>query len=184
MNAILVAEISPLSVAALVFVAVVAFMLLLRSQRYFRNARPEPLPSAQARRQASTASPTRVSPEIERWEVRMHDLARELSGRLDSKLSALEHLVNQADARAAQLQTLLDKLESHQQAASAGTQAERLVHPARTATGDTSSTAKQSTRQAEIYALADAGHTPQAIAAAVDSPVGEVELMLSLRQAR
>jgi hypothetical protein len=36
-------------------------------------------------------------------------------------------------------------------------------------------------RHAEIYTLADAGHPSAAIASRVGSPIGEVELILSLR---
>ena len=45
--------------------------------------------------------------EMLRWEVEMHETARELSGQLDSKMGALEHLIREADRAAARLEAAL-----------------------------------------------------------------------------
>lgn len=167
----LFARLEPSVVATLVFIGVISFTLLMRSQRYFRRQRPDPLPSILAKQRPAAIS--KPPADIDRWQVQMHDLARDLSAQLDSKLSALQYLVNLADERIAELQALTAALSS------TGTQAERLaqsaVHMPPT---------KPETRAAEIYALSDAGKSSQAIAALIGAPVGEVELMLGLRATR
>lgn len=177
----LLAKLEPSAVAALVFVGAVSFMLLMRSQRYFRRQRPEPLPSQRAKQAIPAAS--RPPADVERWQVDMHDLARELSAQLDSKLSALQYLVNLADERIAQLQSLTAQSSTSpgvaRKASTDATQAEPLAHSA-----SITLPTKHEARAAEIYALADAGESSQAIAAIVGAPIGEVELVLGLRSAR
>jgi hypothetical protein len=48
-------------------------------------------------------------PELVRWQVAMHELARDLKGEIDTKLSALQTLVALARQESARLQTLLDQ---------------------------------------------------------------------------
>jgi hypothetical protein len=181
MDTQLFADMTAGQVAAMVFVLVVTWMLLLRANRNMRKNRSEPLPSVQAKQQeANKTSRGATAGELERWEVRMYDLARDLSAQLDSKMSALQHLVNLADQRIAELQRLSSQTESHVVNGGLGTQAERLAQSA----GGSSdkNPMRDSSRQQQVYDLADAGHTSQSIAAIVGSPVGEVELMLGLRQ--
>ena len=47
--------------------------------------------------------------QVEHWEVRMHDLARELSAQLDSKMSALEHLIQDAERQITRLDERLGR---------------------------------------------------------------------------
>ena len=82
------------------------FILLVRSRRYFRQV---------ARHQKSLSPPNRIAPkskavssayppkEHEQWEVAMHELARDLSGQLDSKIRILEMLIREANQTAARL---------------------------------------------------------------------------------
>ncbi|MBL8830318.1 MAG: hypothetical protein JNM18_25295 [Planctomycetaceae bacterium] len=181
MNSVLIAELTPGQVAAMVFMLVVTWMLLLRASRKMRSQRAEPLPSVQAK-QHDIKSSTRgaTAGELERWEVRMYDLARDLSAQLDSKMSALQHLVNLADERIAELQRLEAHAPSSATTDGTGTQAERLTQSS-VGEGE-QGTGRVSSRQRQIYELADAGHSSHSIAAIVDLPVGEVELMLGLRQ--
>lgn len=56
------------------------------------------------------ASPTNsadASPDIARWEVHLHETARELTAQLDSKMVALQHLIRQAREEQGRLQHLL-----------------------------------------------------------------------------
>ena len=191
MNAVLIAQMSPMSVAALVFVCVVTWMLLGRASRYYRAQRSVmPVTSSTKRAPAPEPALTHAPRDHERWEVRMHDLARELSAQLDSKTSALIQLVNQAERRIAELEALLEQStsagESHVSldlTSSVGTQAEGLSIPAEVSEPAIERTSGAvTTRQAEIFNLADAGHTSRAIAERVGAPIGEVELMLGLRQ--
>lgn len=178
MNSVLIAELTPGQVAAMVFMLVVTWMLLLRASRNMRKNRSEPLPSVQAKQHdAKSSARGATAGDLERWEVRMYDLARDLSAQLDSKMSALQHLVNLADTRIAELQRLQGLTAGQATTDGAGTQAERLTH-----TSADNGSGRSPSRQRQIYELADAGHSSQSIAAIVDLPVGEVELMLGLRQ--
>ena len=113
---------------------------------------------------------------------------------MDSKISALEHLVNVAETRIAELEALTARRERLDGTAGVGTQAERLRQSPRRESAAAPTAAAQRTsadhggeraaQQTEVYALADAGHASPSIAALVGLPVGEVELMLGLRQAR
>ena len=104
----------------------------------------------------------------------MHDLYRNMKGELDSKMRALQVLIGQANEAADRLQSLLalngqrsggDVVES-----SAGKPQGQL--PASAALRE------------KIYAFADSGRSSTEIAAELGTPVGEVELVLSLRTAR
>lgn len=49
--------------------------------------------------------------EFRQWEVEMHEIARELSGQLDSKIVMLEHLIRTARQESARLEDLLQRSE-------------------------------------------------------------------------
>jgi len=115
-----------------------------------------------------------LPPEGHRWEVQMHETARDLSAQLDSKMSALQALIADADRAAARLE------------AASGGQSPEIFEPDRTQTdalppsGD-SRDAGPSPRQAEVCALADHGFDAAEIADRIGRPIGEVELILGLR---
>src|SRR5690242_11085725 len=80
-------------------------ILLVRSRRYFRQATqyqdPRPQPKAPSKAaKASTAPPK----DYEKWEVSMHELARDVSGQLDTKIRVLELLIREANEAAARLE--------------------------------------------------------------------------------
>jgi hypothetical protein len=115
--------------------------------------------------------------DVRHWEVEMRETARELCGQLDSKISIMQHLIRDARQQAERLEALLARAEHEDQApsdASNSPPAERAPsgHPASPA----------ARRHAEIYTLADAGLSSAAIASRLASPIGEVELILGLRQ--
>ena len=115
------------------------------------------------------------------WEVRMYDTARTLSGQLDSKMSrALQSLVAEADRAAARLEAALER--SGQPRPSQGHQAQSLAGADESSSDDPSpDAAPRPHRHEEIYTLADYGYEPAEIARRVGTPIGEVELILSLR---
>jgi hypothetical protein len=104
-----------------------------------------------------------------RWEVEMHDLARDISARLDSKIALLQKLLIAAEEREKHLAGLLAKA-APDAAASAGALAQVNAAPL---------VIKQD-RLGEIYRLADEGRSSCEIAQRVHSAVGDVELILSL----
>jgi anti-sigma factor RsiW len=77
--------------------ALLAFVLLRRLWR--RSSSPPPATPSEARTDARGA--------LDRYEVELHELAREVTARIDTKLALLEELIRQADARAAELRSLL-----------------------------------------------------------------------------
>lgn len=191
----------------LILVLTVVFFVLLRSRRSATSATSK-IPASRQMAHLGHASghPARPTAELQHWEVEMHELARDLSGRLDSKLSALQQLVIQADARIARLEELLGERVA------AGRNAEpepaptspafnrsnrigindptepfpmpalKLPEPPPTAAGASATGSDE--RYAAIYELSDTGLTAARIAERLGTPVGEVELILSLRRRR
>jgi len=97
---------------ALVLMAVAAAacgLLLMRTQRHFREqARRKVEPSGSPASRPGPSDGHSAPPgEAGRWEVQMHDLARELSARLDSKMGVLQHLILEADRASARLERAL-----------------------------------------------------------------------------
>ena len=194
----LFAEFTQVTLVFIAAVAVVTWILLMRSHRYFaRQQQNEPASSRWTTK--STAEEPRhhldAPQAAARWEVQMHDTARELSAQLDSKMSALQALIADADQAAARLEAALARTsgtapEADRPAARPSHQAEALKPPAAAddaaattvswndAAGDRSA---QDRRREEIYTLADYGFTPAEIARRAGSPIGEVELILGLR---
>jgi hypothetical protein len=128
----------------------------------------------------------------------MHETARQLSAQLDAKLSLLQSLSAEADRAASRLEEAIERAhptlppgsqaESLRPAAErdreafsplqdAGVELDRIAAEPAPPEG-----ADRSRRRDEIYHLADYGFAPAEIARRVGSPIGEVELTLSLRQ--
>jgi hypothetical protein len=144
------------------------------------------------------------------WEVQMHEIARELSGRLDSKMAALEQLIREADRAAARLEAAAERQIGR--VSNSSPPPEAALPPSGESSGpppvsqadalrstgagdakshfgshgDDAASARPAAdrRYDEIYTLADYGLAPAEIAHRVGSPVGEVELILSLRGKR
>ncbi|MHC4178596.1 MAG: DUF6115 domain-containing protein [Planctomycetota bacterium] len=155
--------------------ALVIGWLLLRTHRYLsrQKGKDSPLVRVPRPKQADDGHHLDAPPEVLRWEVQMHETARELSAQLDSKMRALQALIAEADRAAARLEAAAAKSpdDLRQPAPSdpqPTTQAEALKSARR--------------RQEEIYTLADYGLDAAEIARRVGSPVGEVELILGLRE--
>jgi len=138
-----------------------------------------------------------LADELAQWEVGMHETARQLSAQLDAKLSLLQSLIVEADRAAARLEDALDRAFP---SLPPGSQAESLrpvAEHARDIRYELDKAAKESNplsldadlprtddrahRREEIYRLADYGFAVDEIARRIGSPVGEVELILSLR---
>jgi len=187
-------------------VALVCAVLLFRSQRRIRRqTSSQPLPPSAWRPQAPTQSRTAnaVNPpqEAEDWQVEFHEMAREATAKLDNKIRILEHLIRDADARIARLQSVgewLDRsaqldvasnaasgLPSQSPGAEIGASRANEPHGA-TSTAPFGSGGDDFVSQpyGEIYALADAGQSSIKIASRLNRPVGEIELILGLRPKR
>ena len=145
-------------------------------------------------------------PSTAQWEVDMHETARELKAQLDSKMRALQALIAEADRAASRLEATLKTrhnkddtpssnrprsggsplfnpkggLPSMQEKKPAGLPANQ-AQALRPAPPPTALEVSPQRNRQEIYALADHGLSDSAIAQRIGMPVGEVELILSLR---
>ena len=200
---------SPATMIFMFLVLAVSFILLMRTSRYFNRPRQdEPAWSRTARPRlgGSHNHPQKMTrdsgsaSEMESWEVEMHETARELKAQLDSKMSALQALIADADRAAFRLETAMknrdipsdsqnaDDFHSFKPLKSSlskdeniwtglpSNQAEALRPAAASTSGDSTRY-----RQDEIYSLAELGLSDAAIAQKLAMPIGEVELILSLR---
>src|SRR5436189_1601645 len=96
--------------------ALAVYIVLRRSSGAGSAVRPGAIKSLLADR-AQQASSAEAPIEVLRWQVEMHDTARELKGELDSKLSALQALVLMARQESQRLEAAIKKAESLELAA-------------------------------------------------------------------
>jgi len=100
-----------LEVASLLPLAVILLGLIFlvrRSYRYFgRGRHGRGAKTAQEKRRHAVDKPV----DVLRWEVEMHETARALSAQLDSKMSALQALVQSAQQEADRLERLREQDE-------------------------------------------------------------------------
>ncbi|MBN2021253.1 MAG: hypothetical protein JW809_00525 [Pirellulales bacterium] len=97
----------PTSLALLLAgMAVLAWVLLRRSHRYFggRRLRPQWVTTPRPRSPGEAGHHLTAPTEMIQWEVEMHKTARDLMATLDNKMSALEALIQDADRAAARLE--------------------------------------------------------------------------------
>ncbi len=179
--------------------ALVIFILLVRSKRYFRQVTQYQLPAPRPARKMETPKTVSAPPrDLEKWEVQMHDLARDLMGQLDSKIRVLELLIRQADDAAARLEAAAAKTGGAPLRRIARDAIEPPAAPMPLSTNDAiSPRAPRAARNSgearkplkmtnnprfeRVYALADAGMSAPTIAKQIGTQIGEVELILSLR---
>jgi hypothetical protein len=206
---ILLADTNVPTLIALTLLAAVVGMMLFRVQRYYAR-HPSPRPSLGAPPQRDAASRARqrgAAAEMVEWEVQMHDFARQMTGQLDSKMAALEHLTREADRAAARLEAAVAAARGQQPPAPSQAAPAVPVEPPRAPTSqadalrptasddrpagdvpkDESLSVPRHSRHRlheEIYTLADYGYDAAEIARRVNSPVGEIELILGLREKR
>ena len=174
-------------------VVLMIFILMRRSWRYQRENRRSARKAAAIRPDAKPRTPLVDAPlEVLRWQVEMHDIARELKAELDSKMSALQALIRMAQQQTQQLDTAIQRAEMMGISTCRDTleTVERLgespgaLPDAMLPRIDESSVAeliKPSNQRSRVYSLHDDGHDPKSIAERMDLAVGEVELILSVR---
>lgn len=96
--------------------ALVFFLMRYWSRRYLHaSATPAASSAPLAPRRVGDVSkeqPLRHAPvEIERWQVEMHDLARDLKGELDTKIAVLQRLVIDAREAADRLEAIVERAD-------------------------------------------------------------------------
>ena len=139
--------------------------------------------------------------EVLRWQVEMHETARDLKAEIDTKLSALQALVILARRESERLEQAIRRAENADVAAPRDALAaiEGLADPAALADPDRlarvaaqmpplpgglrSDLFDDNQHQVAIARLAEQGLSPTEIARRLRLPIGEVELLLNLRSA-
>jgi hypothetical protein len=189
-----VAQSSVLQGMMLAALAAVIGWLLLRTHRQLSGGKQDAGPVVRVSRpkQGEHGHHLDAPAEVLRWEVQMHETARELSAQLDSKLRSLRVLIAEADRAAARLEAAAaSSSEEPGEAADAdsrpATQAEALRAsgmPDEAGGEGAGGALRPSARRdrEEICTLADYGMAAAEIARRVGVPVGEVELILGLRE--
>lgn len=159
---------------AAILVLIITFMIrLIRYQTRQKRAggRRDP---GRPREQDKPPLRAGAPEEIVRWEVQMQELARDLKAEIDSKAAVLSQLIREADRAARRLEAHLPREST---AAPHGPEWLDDSSSAAAPPSDQSSSVRE-----EIYMLADYGFLLEDIAGRVDMPIGEVELILQLRE--
>ena len=126
-----------------------------------------------------------VRQQMERLLVEIHDVSREMNARLDTKISVLNSLVNEADEKIRRLEKL-----SRETGRGSGSPVPAVPEPTSDAPpeprpqDDPLSEPDPGQRYAEIYALSDQGLDAHQIAQKTGQHPGEVQLILGLRSKR
>jgi hypothetical protein len=167
------------STLCLFLLAVIVVVLMFRTRVRVAAASDASKAKLPSEHEASSAER-----DLAKWEVQMHETARELSAQIDAKLSLLQSLTAEADRAAQRLEELLDRMPPLQPPAgdieASPHELDRIVNEQPST--EVAISSDRSRRREEIYQLADYGFAPAEIARRIGSPVGEVELILSLRQ--
>jgi hypothetical protein len=122
-------------------------------------------PLAKSSPKMSMAQQRSVEREMSNLLVELSEMARQITGQLDTRSAKLEALMLEADKKIAELK----RLESIHH--------EPEIKPLEPRAAPVPNDARYSA----IYSLADAGHSVQEIAQQLNRPRGEVELILALR---
>jgi hypothetical protein len=177
-------------------VALAALVLLRAARRRPGHSGANPPAAGERGRGGALAD---APPELLRWQVEMHETARDLKAELDSKLAALQALVALAREERTLLEATISRLGRDEFDQPRGTLAaiESLGDPA--ALEDSQRLAQLAARLPALPAdlaadlfdrdrqslavsrLADQGLSSESIAEHLRLPLGEVELLLSLR---
>ncbi len=180
---------------ALLAIAAVTFILFILN----RSARRRRMGLTPRRERASgevdTARVIRLKREMEQLLVELNEFAREINGQIDTRFAKLEQSIADADRRIAELQRLRgdvgdsggtdDSVLRANRDAAEGVRA-RLARARPelqvASVPDRSPKPAQSvSKEGAVYQLADGGKSPIDIARVLKCTVGEVELILNLR---
>ena len=157
--------------------------LMLRLRKRGRNPSTIASPAEQIDRQRQARG---LRGDLEQVMVEVEQLAKRFGAQLDTKSIRLEKLIEQADARIAELK----RLEAPDQDALAATQEDNGQDPIDTWTNNGSTPAPPASGESAaendmtrtVYRLADAGNDPVEIGRILGEHVGKVELILALRE--
>ena len=108
MNYFILAAIDPktLFIVGILMIGLVLLRLLLRPKRG-----PKAYESPLKNSAGAPAHMLDAPPEIARWEVQMHDTARDLMGELNTKIAIVEQLVRDANVAAERLEKAIERAD-------------------------------------------------------------------------
>ena len=167
---------------------IVIFLLLRRSRRYPGKTKEEKPATRRKLEDARQATPLLdAPPEILRWHVEMHETSRHLKAELDSKMSALQAIIRIASEEAMRLEAAISRAEQLGISPCADTLA--AIEELDVSDDSGGSRLYEShekpdeiaARRDAVYQLADQGLAANAIAKSIGAPLGDVELLMSLR---
>ena len=181
---ILLAEISQYILFA-AGLCVLIWLILRRSHGRPGRSRPdnEPLVRTPRPEKATNVGLIDAPADVARWEVAMHETARDMKAELDTKMVALQTLTRMAQAESERLEAAIAR------ARQLGLDAPRdvLERIDNFSSADplplsnSSPPALPPALREQIYTLANQGQPAATIATQTGAPLGEVELALSLR---
>ena len=178
-------------------------ILLRRYYRHFGKRKPDDRPLVRtSRRKADPQQPLMdAPPNVLRWQVEMHETARDLKAEIDTKMVALQQLIRMAGAEANRLEAAIARAERLGVGPCRDTLAElervtaevagEIRSESTAALGNLpqmppateSGNVVSGETQAQICALAESGLPPREIAEQTGHTVGDVEMVLSLKGA-
>lgn len=203
----MLAAIDATQIVMLALAIVMLTMVMLSTRRKIRRNLRGPEEGVRERYDKLKAE-RRASRDLEEIMIDLDKLAREVNGKIDTRLAHLEALIRDADQRIETMRNMRDDLIAQQPASSrppkseSGSQATASQkNQEGAATKPKSAPAIDITlgdetdqpteiqppadgHDADIYRLADAGMTPIEIAQELGRGTGEIELVLSLRKAK
>lgn len=153
--------------------------LWMRRMRSSHSAALAPHRSLGTLKQESPPTSTADMPSaMLRWQVELHEIARDTKAEIDTKMRALQAITRSATEAAERLERAIARAERL-----GLRESEAELRPV---TRPTTPEIQRITLAAQdrVYALADAAHSPAEIAATTGLTVGDVEFLLALRPTR
>ncbi len=163
-----------------------------------RKKRDPLMPDVHAPR-PTLAAQRQVEQQMQNLLVDFAEMARQMSGQLDTRAAKLELLLKEADEKLAALQSSLDArrdapmaLDATRESFSVDSRPSltgsptisglRIAGASDTVLPGPALAPTAESRHSQIYTLADQGQSPNQIARQLNRPSGEIELILALRR--
>jgi len=175
MSSVILSDTTPITPQMWAFYAVAATTLIyMVFVRPMQRQKKDPLNRMPGESRGGLAKQRAVERQMETLLVELSDMARQITGQLDTRAAKLEALMKEADQKIATLGAMVSNpAKSTDSAGNGGSVGAWPV--------ETEPPMQDDPRHREVYALADAGQSASAIAQRLGRPGGEVELILALR---
>ena len=163
----------------LVLCLVTLSLMLVRIRQSRRPVRPKPSIRRELDAMRGRSDLHRSADELL---IQLEEMARRINAQVDTKFAKLDRVVMDADERLAKLEAALGRADrlAIESSASGGCESSGADAQAAPVLADHPT----DTRHAGVYDLADAGKPPLEIAERLGMPLGEVEVILNLRNFR